>query len=86
MCIRDSYEPYTESPARATGNDLFDNHPGCNDWYETVKLNYGVDYCEMCIRDRDDFIPIINKAHGKAIVKETAVIPNIFTITSYYLV
>ena len=34
----------------------------------------------------DDFIPIINKAHGKAIVKETAVTPNIFTITSYYLV
>ena len=40
------YEPYTESPARATGNDRFDNHPGCNDWYETVKLNYGVDYCD----------------------------------------
>ena len=19
---------------------------GCNDWYETVKLNYGVDYCD----------------------------------------
>ena len=34
------YEPYTESPARATGNDRFDNRPGCNDWYETVKLNY----------------------------------------------
>lgn len=34
----------------------------------------------------DDFIPIINKAHGKAIIKETAVIPNIFTITSYYFV
>lgn len=34
----------------------------------------------------DDFIPIINKAHDKVIVKETAVIPNIFTITGYYLV
>ena len=40
------YEPYEESPARATGNDRFDNCPGCNDWYETVKLNYGVDYCD----------------------------------------
>ena len=40
------YEPYTESPAKATGNDRFDNRPGCNDWYETVKLNYGVDYCD----------------------------------------
>ena len=34
----------------------------------------------------DDFIPIINKAHGKAIVKETAVTLNIFTIASYNLV
>ena len=34
----------------------------------------------------DDFIPIINKAHGKAIVKETVVIPYVFTIASYYLV
>ena len=37
-------EPYTESPAKATGNDHFDNRPGMNDWYETVKLNYGIDY------------------------------------------
>ena len=37
-------EPYTEFPAKATGNDHFGNAPGRNDWYETVKLNYGVDY------------------------------------------
>ncbi|MBQ2129976.1 MAG: alpha-amylase, partial [Prevotella sp.] len=37
-------EPYQEIPAKATGNDHFDNAPGMNDWYETVKLNYGVDY------------------------------------------
>ena len=37
-------EPYNENPAKATGNDHFDNKPGQNDWYETVKLNYGVDY------------------------------------------
>ena len=37
-------EPYIEEPAKATGNDHFDNAPGKNDWYETVKLNYGVDY------------------------------------------
>ena len=37
-------EPYREMPARATGNDCFHNAPGMNDWYETVKLNYGVDY------------------------------------------
>ena len=37
-------EPYHEESAKATGNDHFDNKPGQNDWYETVKLNYGVDY------------------------------------------
>lgn len=37
--------PYYEFPAKATGNDNFSPCPGRNDWYETVKLNYGVDYC-----------------------------------------
>ena len=37
---------YHESPAKATGNDRFTNRPGRNDWYETVKLNYGIDYCD----------------------------------------
>ena len=41
----DSLEPYEEMPAMATGNDRFDNRPGISDWYETVKLNYGIDYC-----------------------------------------
>lgn len=40
----ESTQPYHEYPARATGNDVFAAHPGINDWYETVKLNYGVDY------------------------------------------
>lgn len=35
---------YYEFPARATGNDQFTASPTVNDWYETVKLNYGVDY------------------------------------------
>lgn len=44
---RDADEyPYIEQPAKATGNDHFDAWPGQNDWYETVKLNYGVDYCD----------------------------------------
>lgn len=38
-------EPYVEFPARATGNDHFDAWPRNNDWYETAKLNYGIDYC-----------------------------------------
>ncbi|MBR2184766.1 MAG: alpha amylase C-terminal domain-containing protein [Prevotella sp.] len=37
-------QDYVEQPAKSTGNDHFDNHPGINDWYETVKLNYGKDY------------------------------------------
>ncbi len=41
---RGAAEPYTEVPAKATGNDRFDAWPNANDWYETVKLNYGVDY------------------------------------------
>lgn len=35
---------YSEFPAKVTGNDRFDACPDKNDWYETVKLNYGVDY------------------------------------------
>lgn len=36
--------PYKEYPAKATGNDVFSPKPSINDWYETIKLNYGVDY------------------------------------------
>ncbi|MDE6397339.1 MAG: alpha-amylase, partial [Muribaculaceae bacterium] len=32
-----------EFPAKATGNDCYTAFPGKNDWYETVKLNYGID-------------------------------------------
>ncbi len=34
---------YREYPARATGNDCYTASPSRDDWYETVKLNYGVD-------------------------------------------
>ena len=46
---------YNEFPARATGNDRFDAFPEHHDWYETVKLNYGVDYLDCC---RHHFDPI----------------------------
>ena len=36
---------YTEVPAKVSGNDVFSSWPSRDDWYETVKLNYGVDYC-----------------------------------------
>lgn len=35
--------PYIEFPAKATGNDCFTAFCSRNDWYETVKLNYGHD-------------------------------------------
>lgn len=34
---------FDESPAKVTGNDQFTATPTINDWFETVKLNYGVD-------------------------------------------
>lgn len=48
---------YNEFPARATGNDRFDAYPENHDWYETVKLNYGVDYLDW---RKEHFYPIPN--------------------------
>ncbi|WKN41211.1 alpha-amylase family glycosyl hydrolase [Tunicatimonas pelagia] len=48
---------FDENPAKATGNDQFTAQPSVNDWFETVKLNYGVDY----LNDRrTHFDPIPN--------------------------
>ncbi len=45
----DNENPYSEHPAKATGNDCYSENPGINDWYETVKLNYGIDPgCNCC--------------------------------------
>lgn len=35
---------YSETPAKVSGNDVFNAFPQIHDWYETIKLNYGVDY------------------------------------------
>lgn len=37
-------EAYSEFPAMATGNNCYNPAPGINDWYETVKINYGDTY------------------------------------------
>lgn len=56
--VQDSAEAdYREYPAKCTGNDHFDAKPGVNDWYETVKLNYGIDYCDLGGRS-EHFDPI----------------------------
>ncbi len=41
---RIDWQGYVEIPAKATGNDRFSPWPSECDWYETVKLNYGIDY------------------------------------------
>lgn len=55
---------YTEHPAKATGNDVFSSRPCRNDWYETVKLNYGIDYCDAGGRSEHFFngdgLPVVN--------------------------
>ena len=53
------HSTYSENPARATGNDQFSNQPSANDGYETVKLNYGIDYCDAGGRS-EHFSPIPN--------------------------
>ena len=51
---------YHESPARATGNDRFTASPEITDWYETIKLNYGVDYLD---NHKKHFDPIPDTWH-----------------------
>lgn len=54
---KDASEPYREYPAKCTGNDCFNASPSANDWYETVKLNYGIDYTDAGGRS-DHFDPM----------------------------
>lgn len=57
--VPDSYDPlgdqhqgpkengrFAEMPAKASGNDVFSPAPTVNDWFETIKLNYGIDYLD----------------------------------------
>ena len=52
--IRKKSERFTEFPAKVSGNDVFHSKPEKNDWYETIKLNYGYDYT----RYQSSFYPI----------------------------
>jgi glycosidase len=54
-------EPYLEFPAKATGNDQFHPNPSIYDWYETVKLNYGVDYLNQKQQHFDPIPPLWDK-------------------------
>ena len=47
---------YRETPAKVTGNGVFSATPEKGDWYETIKLNYGIDYSNGEVK-RFDPIP-----------------------------
>lgn len=34
---------FSENPVKVTGNNVFSNAPQIDDWFETIKLNYGLD-------------------------------------------
>ena len=55
-----SSQPYREVPAKATGNNVFRADPSIHDWFETVKLNYGVDYTNQ---DKINFDPVPDTWH-----------------------
>ncbi len=54
---------FDESPAKATGNDVFSASPGINDWFETMKLNYGVDYQDHYTTHFEPVPPLWNKLY-----------------------
>lgn len=54
---------FDEFPAKATGNDVFSPWPSINDWFETVKLNYGVDYMGGHHAYFDPIPPLWNKMY-----------------------
>lgn len=54
---------FDENPAKATGNDVFSAWPSINDWFETMKLNYGVDYMNGRYGHFDPVPPLWNKIY-----------------------
>jgi glycosidase len=54
---------FDENPARATGNDVFNATPSIDDWFETVKLNYGVDYLDNGSQHFDPIPPLWHKIY-----------------------
>lgn len=54
---------FDEYPAKATGNDVFSASPSINDWFETMKLNYGVDYQNDRTPHFDPIPPLWNKMY-----------------------
>jgi glycosidase len=54
---------FNENPAKATGNDAFTASPSIDDWFETIKLNYGVDYGNNRTGHFDPIPPVWQKMY-----------------------
>ncbi|RYE13801.1 MAG: alpha-amylase, partial [Sphingobacteriales bacterium] len=52
---------FDEYPAKATGDNVFNAYPSINNWFETIKLNYGVDYANGYTTHFDPIPPLWNK-------------------------
>ena len=61
--VPEGMEAFHEMPAMATGNNCFNPEPGINDWYETVKINYGDSHTGTW----DKMYDIINYWAGKGV-------------------
>jgi glycosidase len=52
---------YTENPAKVTGNDVFSASPSYSDWFETIKLNYGINLNNGGTKNFDPFPSVWKK-------------------------
>jgi glycosidase len=54
---------FDENPAKATGDDVFSASPSITNWFETIKLNYGIDYQNGGTTYFDPIPPLWNKIY-----------------------
>ena len=52
---------FDENPAKVTGNNVFSAYPSQDDWFETIKLNYGMDYQNGETKHFDPIPPLWHK-------------------------
>lgn len=52
---------FDENPAKGTGDDVFTASPSINNWFETIKLNYGVDFSRGYDMHFDPIPPVWQK-------------------------
>ena len=48
--LPDYTKTHVEWPAKVTGNNVISAFPSTNDWFETVKLNFGIDVFNQCMK------------------------------------